>query len=226
MAIGLAAIMGFKLCENFRSPYQSTDITEFWRRWHISLSTWLRDYVYIPLGGNRKGAFMQQVNQLLTMLIGGLWHGASWRFIAWGGLHGVALVGHKLFSKTALGKSYGSHPLMKAFGWLLTFNIVAFLWVLFRVPSIEVAYTSMNQIFSDVQFLDFVLPFWRARPLLVVMMLGGFALTLMPKAWKDRISLHFMDAPMAYRFLWLIVVVHLSLELAGQGVQPFIYFQF
>ena len=96
MAIGLAAIMGFKLGINFDSPYQSRNLTEFWRRWHISLSSWLRDYVYIPLGGNRKGTFRTYLNNFLTMLIGGLWHGAAWKFVFWGAMHGVGLAVHKM----------------------------------------------------------------------------------------------------------------------------------
>ena len=88
MAIGSARMMGFRFMENFQTPYSSVTITEFWRRWHISLSTWLRDYLYIPLGGNRKGTPRTYINITLTMLIGGLWHGASWNFVFWGGLHG------------------------------------------------------------------------------------------------------------------------------------------
>ncbi|MDX5320333.1 MAG: MBOAT family protein, partial [Bacteroidota bacterium] len=96
MAIGLSLLMGFHLPDNFNSPYQSTSITEFWRRWHISLSSWLRDYLYIPLGGNRKGKARTYINLLLTMLIGGLWHGASWKFVVWGGIHGSVLAIEKM----------------------------------------------------------------------------------------------------------------------------------
>ena len=95
MAIGLALIMGFRLAQNFNFPYKSQNLTEFWRRWHISLSSWLRDYVYIPLGGNRHGTFRTYLNNFLTMLIGGLWHGAGWKFIFWGAMHGAGLAVHK-----------------------------------------------------------------------------------------------------------------------------------
>ncbi len=98
MAIGIALLLGFTFPDNFRSPYKSASVTEFWRRWHISLSSWLRDYLYIPLGGNRKGKFRTYVNLLLTMLLGGLWHGASWNFILWGGMHGLGLVFNKLWA--------------------------------------------------------------------------------------------------------------------------------
>ena len=97
MAIGIALLLGFRFPINFNSPYKSDSVTDFWHRWHISLSTWLRDYLYISLGGNRKGKFRTYVNLILTMLLGGLWHGASWNFMVWGGLHGVALAGHKFF---------------------------------------------------------------------------------------------------------------------------------
>src|SRR6202000_55580 len=93
--IGVARMLGFRFKENFRLPYFSNDISEFWRRWHISLSSWLRDYIYISFGGNRKGRLIQYRNLMLTMLIGGLWHGASWNFVIWGGLHGFALIVHR-----------------------------------------------------------------------------------------------------------------------------------
>jgi len=228
MAIGLAAIMGFKLCENFNSPYQATNITEFWRKWHISLSSWLRDYIYIPLGGNRNGKAMQQVNQLITMLIGGLWHGASWRFILWGGLHGLALITHKVYSQSALGKAIPENRFTKFIGWLITINTVSVLWILFRVPDIEIATKSINTVIETdfVTFWSYAQPFFNARPLVLIMILGGFALTILPNTWKALVKNHFVDAPLVYKALWLIVVIHLSLEMKGQGVQPFIYFQF
>ena len=98
MAIGIAALLGFKLPINFNSPYKSKSITEFWRRWHISLSTWLRDYLYISVGGNRKGKIRTYINLLITMLLGGLWHGAALKFIIWGGIHGLGLAFHKFWS--------------------------------------------------------------------------------------------------------------------------------
>lgn len=133
MALGLAAILGFRLPQNFNSPYKSKSFTDFWRRWHMTLSSWLRDYVYIPLGGNRHGPVRTYINLLLTMLIGGLWHGASWTFVIWGGAHGVALAVERLW-KTALPRvSLG--PLTP----ILTFCLVALLWVLFRAETFETA---------------------------------------------------------------------------------------
>ncbi|MEZ4994665.1 MAG: MBOAT family O-acyltransferase [Saprospiraceae bacterium] len=122
MAIGLALLMGFRLPENFRTPYQSATIQDFWRRWHISLSSWLRDYLYISLGGNRKGKVLTYVNLMITMLLGGLWHGASWVFVIWGGLHGLALAVDRLFSET---RQWLSKPVVRIGGiWLLILLII------------------------------------------------------------------------------------------------------
>ena len=135
MARGLALLLGFEIPVNFLEPYLSRDPTEFWRRWHITLSTWLRDYLYIPLGGNRRGASRTLVNLLLTMLLGGLWHGAAWTFVIWGGLHGVLLVVHREWGKRrdperALGLR--DAPRIAA-----TFLAVTVAWVFFRAASFE-----------------------------------------------------------------------------------------
>ena len=127
MAIGLGAIMGFDLGVNFDHPFRSLNITEFWRRWHISLSFWLRDYVYIPLGGNRKGKIRQYVNLFLTMLIGGLWHGAGFTYVIWGAIHGVALVIHKMCMPWL--KRIPDNWAVKLLSGLLTFTTVMLAFV-------------------------------------------------------------------------------------------------
>ena len=127
MAIGIALMFGFILPWNFNSPYKSLSIQDFWRRWHMTLSRWLKDYVYIALGGNRKGNNRRQFNLAATMLIGGLWHGASWNFVIWGGLHGLALMIHRYWSDMG-----GRLP--KIIAWVITFVFVVNLWVLFRAP--------------------------------------------------------------------------------------------
>ena len=132
MAIGIALIMGFRLAQNFNFPYKSQNLTDFWRRWHISLSTWLRDYIYIPLGGNRKGTRRTYINNFATMLIGGLWHGAAWKFVFWGAMHGAGLAVHKA-SKPWLDRLGSSWP-VKALSWFVTMTVVALLWV-FSVPT-------------------------------------------------------------------------------------------
>lgn len=129
MAIGVAKCMGFELPTNFRHPYTALNLTDFWRRWHISLSTWLRDYLYIPLGGNRRGTFRTYVNLMLTMLLGGLWHGASWNFVIWGGLHGIMLVVHKLWVSYVVPGSTRLHWLASAASWTVTCVLVLVTWV-------------------------------------------------------------------------------------------------
>ncbi len=135
MAIGLGKVMGFDLGVNFNFPYKAYNITDFWRRWHISLSSWLRDYLYIPLGGNRKGKVRMYVNLFITMFLGGLWHGASWKFVFWGAWHGLALAIHK-GTKKVLDKIPNKWPSNSA-SWFLTFHFVIFLWIFFRANNIE-----------------------------------------------------------------------------------------
>jgi D-alanyl-lipoteichoic acid acyltransferase DltB (MBOAT superfamily) len=226
MAIGLAAVLGYKLCDNFHSPYQAADITDFWRRWHISLSSWLRDYVYIPLGGNRHGKNRQYLNQFLTMLIGGLWHGANVRFILWGGAHGLALVGHKMWQNTRVAKSLSGQTWVKWVGGILTFHLVAALWILFRAPSVKIADYIAYQILYHANFYAYVQPFWAARPLLVVVLFGGFFLVFLNRKIKDRIRQLFIASPWLVKIASLLIVIQLCLEMGTQGVQPFIYFQF
>lgn len=131
MAIGLAYMFGLRLPQNFSSPYKATSIVDFWRRWHITLSRFLKDYLYIPLGGNRKGHIRKYINVIITMLIGGFWHGASWNFVLWGGLHGVFLFINQWSNDTFKVKS------PKIVGWSLTFLLVVFAWVPFRATNIE-----------------------------------------------------------------------------------------
>ncbi len=136
MAIGIARIIGFDLPENFRLPYSATSVTEFWRRWHITLSSWLRDYLYIPLGGNRHGTLRTGVNLTLTMLLGGLWHGASWTFVVWGMLHGIGLLIHRLWKKSVPATR---GPVAAVLGWALTFTFVTFAWIFFRAHDFAIA---------------------------------------------------------------------------------------
>jgi alginate O-acetyltransferase complex protein AlgI len=143
MAIGLGKMMGFDLGINFNFPYKANNITDFWRRWHISLSSWLRDYLYIPLGGNRKGKARMYVNLFITMFLGGLWHGASWKFVFWGAWHGVALAIHK-GTKKVLDKIPNKWP-SNSVSWFLTFHFVIFLWIFFRANDIPHEVYKYNQ---------------------------------------------------------------------------------
>jgi alginate O-acetyltransferase complex protein AlgI len=140
MAIGLSRIFGVRLPLNFSSPYKSQNIAEFWRRWHMTLSRFLRDYLYIPLGGNRHGSFRRQTNLIITMLLGGLWHGAGWNFVVWGGLHGGFLVINQFWQKLCRRIPFSLPPqLGRFFGIALTFLCVVFAWVYFRAPDLSTA---------------------------------------------------------------------------------------
>ena len=135
-AIGAALCFGFSFGDNFRCPYGAAGFSDFWRRWHISLSTWLRDYLYIPLGGNRRGPRRTLINLMLVMLLGGLWHGAAWTFVIWGGLHGAYLAIERLFVRAAGDAKWTRGRLAGAGGWLLTFLGVCVAWVFFRANGV------------------------------------------------------------------------------------------
>lgn len=223
MAIGLALIMGFRLGINFDSPYRSRNLTEFWHRWHISLSTWLRDYVYIPLGGNRKGTLRTYVNNFLTMLLGGLWHGAAWKFVFWGAMHGAGLAIHK--AARPLLKRIPDNAFTTALSWMLTFSCVALLWVFFRAESFASAIDIIAGIFTD--FNPAQLPqFFIARPAWCVMTAAIMLVQFLPGAWADRAQELFIRAPWPLRLLTLLCVVQLVVQFASTGVVPFIYFRF
>jgi alginate O-acetyltransferase complex protein AlgI len=151
MAIGLARLFGFTLPLNFFSPYKATNIVDFWRRWHITLSRFLRDYVYIPLGGNRNGHMRRYINLLATMLIGGLWHGASWTFVIWGGIHGtMLLINHGWrHLRGSLGVPTGNDGvILRLAGWALTFLAVTSAWVLFRADTLKSAGTILSAMYG------------------------------------------------------------------------------
>ena len=223
MAIGIAMIMGFTLMKNFDFPYKSKNLTEFWRRWHISLSTWLRDYVYIPLGGNRKGTFRTYLNNFLTMLIGGLWHGAAWKFVFWGAMHGAGLAVHKACRPwlDRLPDRYW----IKALAWTLTMIYVSLLWVFFRADSWTDSWLIIQNIFTNFS-LDYIVPFIKARYVWLVMMTFIIAVHAIPLRWHDRMVDLFVKAPWPVKLFGFIVVVQLVIEFMSENVAPFIYFQF
>ncbi len=223
MAIGIALIMGFKLGINFDSPYQSTNISEFWRRWHISLSSWLRDYVYIPLGGNRKGTFRTYLNNFLTMLIGGLWHGAAWKFVFWGAMHGVGLAIHKA-CKPIL-KHLPDNWFTIFVSWALTFTYVSLLWVFFRAATFEDSVLIIGNIFTDWQWNQ-VPQFFEARMVWCIMMIALVILHFVPQKYADKAQWIFVHSPWIVKCLTFLIVVQLVIEFMSEEVSPFIYFQF
>lgn len=229
MAIGVALLFGYELCKNFDSPYQSLNITEFWRRWHISLSTWLRDYLYISLGGNRKGKWRTYFNLMLTMLLGGLWHGAGFKFILWGGLHGAALAGHKFYleQKTTWSKIHIFFNTRggKLLAWFLTFHFVCFCWVYFRASDMNNAADVLGQI--AFAFDISVLPqFVEGYPYIILLLALGYALHLTPTRWEHRVREEITYAPLLAKGFAILVMIILVIQVKSAEVLPFIYFQF
>lgn len=226
IAIGLALLMGFTIPPNFLTPYKSQSITEFWRRWHISLSSWLRDYLYISLGGNRKGKVRTYINLFLTMLIGGLWHGASWKFVIWGGLHGLVLAIERFFSEH-LGWSISSEKIFpRLIRIFITFHIVAFCWIFFRAKDFEMA----SQLISHISDLDFNLSHWWAilvvyRNVFLIMALGFF-IHFLPHDFVAKILDSFGMLPVEVKAIFVGFAFWLVFATSTSGSQPFIYFQF
>ncbi len=224
IAIGIGKMMGFDLGINFLKPYQAVNITDFWRRWHISLSTWLRDYLYIPLGGNRKGRKRTYVNLFITMLLGGLWHGASWKFVVWGGLHGFGLAVHKIYSKY-IRKFIPSTLFGKIISWFLTFHFVIFLWIFFRAQSFEKALDMIRLIGTKFD-TAYIVPFWNTRQTFIIMLLAGFLIHAIPVKAFDRLTGVFVKLPFMVKAVAFVVLIQLIIQFKAEGVQPFIYFQF
>lgn len=226
MAIGIALLLGFHFNINFDSPYKSASITEFWRRWHISLSSWLRDYLYISLGGNRKGKFRQYLNLIITMFLGGLWHGASWNFVVWGLFHGVALAIHKAWmSVNKRAKDYRSRGFHRILGVFLTFHFVCFCWIFFRNVSFQNSLDMLNQIFTSFHpevFMQLVSGYWKVFLLMAV----GFFLHFVPASWENAACNQVIRLSFPGKVLLLVMIIFLVIQIKSSDIQPFIYFQF
>ena len=279
MAIGIALLLGYRLPINFDVPYQSTSITEFWRRWHISLSTWLKDFLYISVGGNRKGTFggflfpslffvgvlawgiyyfnesviplaiavassvifiltillskdkkktlFTNSNLLTTMLLGGLWHGASLRFIVWGALHGIALAIHKIIMELfPRAKGVKPHFLWRITSIVITFHFVTFCWIFFRARSFDLALDVINNIgklqFDVAQWMVLIEGYKNVFLLIAI----GFVWHFIPKKWMTGVHELFNIMPMFVKACLLGFVFWIVYATASAGPQPFIYFQF
>lgn len=224
IAIGVALFMGFRLPLNFNSPYKAENITDFWRRWHISLSRWLKDYLYIPLGGNRKGKPRMYLNLLLTMLLGGLWHGANWRFVIWGGIHGIGLAVHKVF----LGFSKKSMPKTKfqrAVSVFFTFQLISFTWIFFRAENMQNVKYMLSQIgtnFGIPLIGEMIVSYWYVFSVII----GGFILHWLPSKQKERIRGWFIQTPIWLKAIIVLLVIITLYQVKSSDLQPFIYFQF
>ena len=227
MAIGIALLLGFHFPINFNAPYRSTSITDFWRRWHISLSTWIRDYIYISLGGNRKGKVRQYLNLLLTMLLGGLWHGASLNFVAWGGMHGVALAVHKYFRTNVFhhDRTYQSAGFRKWIAIFLTFNFVCLTWIFFRNGTFEASWAMIHHIFADfhAELLPQVIIGYKYVFALIVF---GYLSHYLPDSWQESFIALLRRGNVLIDAAVIIVVIYLVIQVKSSGIQPFIYFQF
>ena len=227
MAIGVAALLGFKLMENFNMPYNATNITDFWRKWHISLSTWLRDYLFIPLGGSRvsKKIFYYR-NLMITMLLGGLWHGASWNFVVWGGLHGLSLIVHKLYA-TKYSSNFKfsklSASIYTVFSWLLTMIFVMVTWVFFRAQTFSDAVQLLKNMFSFKESANYTISI-AFIALFAIVIIGHFFGTKYYKEVEEK-QQHMFSNPYLQGALFGLGIF-LVLLFGSDDNQAFIYFQF
>lgn len=224
IALGCARFMGIHLSENFRRPYLATSIRDFWKRWHISLTRWFTDYLYIPLGGNRKGLFRQCCNTLITFFVSGLWHGANITYVIWGGLHGFYLVVETLLfrRKRNSPKSNKTTWFQVAVQRLLTFLLVCFAWIFFRASTLQDAFTVIRSIFTDFRLAQLMSGLnIRPEEILVILLLIILlpCLEKLPRPRETRTIL-------TYFLLILTLVICRSMILIGQGSTSFIYFQF
>ncbi|MBA2642346.1 MAG: MBOAT family protein [Actinobacteria bacterium] len=221
MAIGLALLLGFRFPQNFDSPYAAVSIQDFWRRWHMTLSRWLRDYVYIPLGGNRGGRLLTYRNLMLTMLIGGLWHGAGWTFVAWGAIHGAALASERWWHERPGFVERPSTPLRRAWQRFATFHVVCFAWIFFRSDSFADAWEIIVRLFTA----------WgEPSPLVTGGVLAAMAVGIgsqyLPTRFPLGLMARFSRLPVPAQAVVLSVALLGTHTLGPEGVAPFIYFQF
>jgi D-alanyl-lipoteichoic acid acyltransferase DltB (MBOAT superfamily) len=212
VAIGLALLMGFVFPQNFDRPYRATSFQEFWRRWHMTLSRFLRDFVYIPLGGSRGNALFTSRNLMITMLLGGLWHGAAWTFVLWGGFHGAALSVERLLRGRVRAPVW--------LRWVVVFHLVIGAWVLFRASDIGTAWKFLERLVSSGPFT-----LWSAPAVLAVAAVMGLQLVPdRPLSWL-RVRVEELATP-ALAAALLVVIICVAATVPSQGVPPFIYFRF
>jgi alginate O-acetyltransferase complex protein AlgI len=225
IAIGIALLLGFRLTINFRSPYIATDITDFWRRWHISLSSWLRDYLYISLGGNRQGKIRTYINLMITMLLGGLWHGAHLKFIIWGALHGGALAFHKYWMELAGTQGRKSRGWNRFFSQFITFHFVVFCWLFFRADTLATVGQMLTRI--GTQFQAHLIPeVLYSYPAVFGIMLFAYLLHWTPKGLKEYAEEYFGYVPDLAKAAVIVVIILGLYQVKTSAIQPFIYFQF
>jgi alginate O-acetyltransferase complex protein AlgI len=219
VAIGSAALFGYELPENFDAPYVAGDLQDFWRRWHISLSTWLRDYLYKPLGGSRRGPVATYRNLMITMVLGGLWHGASWNFVVWGALHGGVLAVTRVWQRSR-SQAAAAGPVGRAVAVLATFHFVCFAWIFFRAPTFEDATLVLRHLAGGAWTLDHIAP----KVLLVLGVAVG--LHVAPRDIETRARDWFAATPALVQGL-VLAAAAIALHMAsGLKPEPFVYGQF
>lgn len=224
IAIGVALLMGFRLPVNFNSPYKALHLGDFWRRWHISLSTWLKDYLYIPLGGNRHGEFRTNINLMITMLLGGLWHGASWQFVIWGGLNGIGLLVYKQWRKISPFRGNHSWP-VRFYAIFLTFNFITFTRIWFRSETMAKANQMINQIvfaFDSSKIIEIIIAYKNILGLLIF----AFVIHWLSVSFKDKYKNMFIESPYWLMGLIVVIIVFVIYQFQTFDLQPFIYFAF
>ena len=220
MAIGLALLLGFRFPDNFDRPYTARSLQDFWRRWHMTLSRWLRDYLYIPLGGNRGGSLKTYRNLMLTMLLGGLWHGAAWTFVIWGGIHGVGLAVERAWPAMILPIRI-PEPLRTVAAHVATFHVVCLAWVFFRAPDLGTAFAVLGRLFAGGPSTGIV------TPSLVLIIAAALAVQWLPTGAGARLREAFVTLPVYAQGVSLgVLLLVVAAVSGGQGVAPFIYFRF
>ena len=271
IAIGLALLMGFRLPVNFNSPYKAINAGDFWKRWHISLSTWLRDYLYIPLGGNRKGTVASyiilfiilgglvlayrslelgliiigililffvlmkfsaavrkhvntNINVMLTMLIGGLWHGASWKFVIWGGLNGLGILVYKYWRKISPWEK-ADHWIARAWKIWITFIFITFTRIYFRGESMDHIARFYRQVTTNMDLSNALAVLGHYQAVFWVMLLG-YVTHWLPQNWKDFMETKFAGSPVPLKLAFCVGVAVICYQAFSTDFQPFIYFQF
>jgi len=218
MALGLGMVMGIRLPQNFNLPYTAQSFSEFWRRWHITLSTWLRDYLYISLGGNRKGNIRTYINLTVTMLLGGLWHGASWNFVLWGGLHGLYLCLERLFVPSKKRSTLPQQP-FSVINALIIFVVVSLTWIFFRSPSLAITIAMFKKVaFIEMQGLHwYFTPAYWFTPIVII---GGLLVRKYPIKWP------LLSTNDNFFGAWILFWVLFVYFFTPLEISPFIYFQF
>lgn len=224
IAIGLALMMGFRLRENFNSPYKAVSVADFWRRWHISLSHFLRDYLYIPLGGNKRGALRTNANLMFTMLLGGLWHGASWNFIIWGAINGVGLLVYKAWRRVSPYEN-ATHWAVRVWRVVFTFTFITFTRLWFRSPDTATVNQFTHRVRTNFGW-DIALHFVTGFKTVLAVMVLGFVLHWLGSGFKNRWRDRFVNAHPIAQALVCVAVVFIIYQSISAKAQPFIYFQF